>query len=674
LPDEATGQPLLNLLADRTLARQDAKFDALKKRKEVFGSRTKYLDEDIERALLLGDNDVDKAVKELQGMKRAEDNLVSKRGGHATRAQVRYALQTCHFSEDDAEYMLVHEKEITRSLGFISERLGTETGLGYPTTPELQLLLVKAAGNEGNVMAGLKKKNRMDIEMMADIIAAAEVEEMLTPERCDAFGFSRQPSADEQKHVEDAYLYKFNRDASKVVHFFTQVGTVLRRSVGTPPRIEVEALLDELGGTAEPVLSFLQAQQNMADIAPKNGNPQRDDIARYLRTCDQHEENAVKFMKAIHQMSNPKPPKPPPKGSKKPPPVHYAANCGFPSRPESEWALKATRAEDKEDKPLNMEKAMELLNRLHMFDEERQANPEKYGLVGRQDIVWSLDPVRTDHLVKVRPLSHEEYTSGASPTSILLVQIGALVAVSLGIEGKTDKVQNASQVSQEMRQEVWDAIEKFEYNQTLSQKYITGVKTLMLKQVELSIESRQEVDDIMKSQNYDDQRVLLLMQNMAEMQKAAKELGNPSRGEIKDMLLVAWDDPDRVATASACLKTYRMLLQDEGQMMSIFGKPPNDGDKLFIRTSAFRFKGAKPEVESYMKKVSDLLHQGEALGDPTRERVIEVLDEFNLSVREAHKKLRDEHWKIKDAQLKEEYRRNKEAEAKKKAAEEAAQG
>ena len=119
----------------------------------------------------------------------------------------------------------------------------------------------------------------------------------------------------------------------------------------------------------------------------------------------------------------------------------------------------------------------------------------------------------------------------------------------------------------------------------------------------------------------------------------------------------------------------------------------------------FQHKGNKLEVEAYMKKVSDILHQGEHLGNPTREpsdlklaleprsrvrasqrrvrgthaltfgrwrflrarspsaageMVIATLAEFNGSSREASRKLREEHWKVKDALLKEEYRKNKE--------------
>ena len=42
---------------------------------------------------------------------------------------------------------------------------------------------------------------------------------------------------------------------------------------------------------------------------------------------------------AAFDVANPKEPKPPPKGSKKPPQPHLAAQCGFPSRAEAEWAL-----------------------------------------------------------------------------------------------------------------------------------------------------------------------------------------------------------------------------------------------------------------------------------------------------------------------------------------------
>jgi len=663
LQDEPTGMPLINELMGRHIATREDKIDAVKKRKEIAGSRSKFLDEDVERALLLGENDIEKAVKLLQAMKRSEDNLVQKRQGHATRAQVRYALQTCSYDEEEAEFMLLNEKDMARDVSFITGRLGTMSGLGYPTTAEIQLLLVKNQGHEGSVMAALKKKNRVDVEMMKDILAAAEVDEMLTPDRCDAFGFSRHPSMEDQKHLEDLYLHKFNRDKDRVVHYFAQAGSVIKRAAVQPKRKEVEALLDEFNCDAEIVLKFLDAVKNMMDVAHKNGSPRREDCIRYLRACMCDEDTAMRFMQAVHKLSNPNPPKQP-KGSKKPPAPHLAAACGFPSRAEAEWALKsqfrkpiADENEKSQEKlKINLDKAVELLTRLNQFDEDRKSNPEKFGpLVSRQDIVWALDPARTDHLLKVHPLSHEEYTQGVSPTSILIHQIAALLARFQDIEGGDAASRS---VTDETRQEVWGAIEKFEFNEELASNYITGMRTLMLRKVELEIESREEVEQVMKNQKYDDKRVLSLMQDIAAVNKKRAEIGNPSREEIKRMLLEAWEDPNRVAIASASLKTYRELLQEDGQMLMLFGAQPNEADRQFILRSSYRFKGIKSEVEGYMKKVSDLVHQGEALGNPTREQVVEVLDEFNLSVREAQRKLRDEHWKIKDAELKEEYRRN----------------
>ena len=151
------------------------RMEALKKRKEVFGSRAKFPEEDLQKALCVGKNEVDAAVRALQSMKRCEDNLVSKRGGHATRAQVRYALKVCDINEQDAEYLLVNEKDMVRQVTFITDRLGRETGLGHPTLAELQFMLVKEGGSEGGVMASLKRSNRQDIAMMDDVIAAAEV-------------------------------------------------------------------------------------------------------------------------------------------------------------------------------------------------------------------------------------------------------------------------------------------------------------------------------------------------------------------------------------------------------------------------------------------------------------------------------------------------------------------
>ena len=216
--------------------------------------------EDLEIALLRSNNSIDAAAKGLIDMGRAENNVTDKRKGYSTRAQVRYVLQTCRFNEDLALWMLNNEKEMSRKTEFITKRTGLDAGLGFPTKQDIERLLVDKQGEEGPVMAELKRKWKLDIgstpartsglshlatpehpslrapwakcgevrrsaakfrrssgevrrsllmrraslrAVMADCIAAAEVEEMLTPERCEAFAFSRPPTAEELGHAEE---------------------------------------------------------------------------------------------------------------------------------------------------------------------------------------------------------------------------------------------------------------------------------------------------------------------------------------------------------------------------------------------------------------------------------------------------------------------------------------
>ena len=52
---------------------------------------------------------------------------------------------------------------------FIFERLGTENGLGYPSKMELEGEIVKYRGEEGRVMAQLKRDWKAEIEFMTEI-------------------------------------------------------------------------------------------------------------------------------------------------------------------------------------------------------------------------------------------------------------------------------------------------------------------------------------------------------------------------------------------------------------------------------------------------------------------------------------------------------------------------
>ena len=368
------------------------RLDSLKKRKEVTSraANKRFSEDDMHTALKMCNNNDQEAARLLVRMQSSENTVLDRRAGHSTRAGVRYALQTVLYDPDAAEFMLKNqEKVLKQKVDFISEKLGLDSGLGYPSRQVLERMLVASQLNEGAVMAELKKKSKLDIEKMVEIVAAAEVEELLTPERCEAFAFSRPFTVAEAKHVEAHYLSdEFNKDQAKVMNFLTQAGTVLKRSLGAASREEVEELLRDMGCEAERVLTFLSAWGNMCDLGPKQGHATRDDCKRYLVQCDRDEEQATAFMRTIWKLANPKAPKPPPKGSKKPPQPHYSEICGFPTRDECEWALLGTRAEGKEGKPLAIDKAVDLLVRLNTTDMEIKGG-EKHSGCKREDVLWA---------------------------------------------------------------------------------------------------------------------------------------------------------------------------------------------------------------------------------------------------------------------------------------------
>ena len=76
--------------------------------------------------------------------------------------------------------------------------------------------------------------------------------------------------------------------------------------------------------------------------------------------------------------------------------------------------------------------------------------------------------------------------------------------------------------------------------------------------------------------------------------------------------------------------------------------------------SLMRYDGNREEGLAFMKKVADVLKQGEELGHPTRARVIAALEANRFDMRVAVRKLKAEYRDVKDARLKEEYRKNME--------------
>lgn len=666
LPAEDTeGGPLVNLLVNRCVAVRADRLDSLKKRKEVTSraANKRFPEEDLERALLITNNNDGEAAKTLVKMQGLENTVLDRRAGHATRASVRYALQTCAFDGDQAEWMLKNqEKLLKQKVDYIWERRGLETGLGYPSRQHLERLMVqKKDEGEGAVMAELKRQWKVDIEMMTEIIAAAEVEEMLTPERGETFCFSKPMKADEMKHAEDLYLSdEFKRDKDKVIQFLSEAGTVLKRAItlGEPTREEVEGLLRDMAKEedktpgdpprtlSDRVVAFLTSLDAMCQIAPKQGAPTREDCRRYLTVCERDEAQGTEFMKTIWKLANPKPPKPPPKGSKKPPQPHYSLECGFPSREECEWALLGTRAENKEGKPLAIDKAVEQLQKLDTIHTEVKEG--KYPGVKREDVVWSIDPARTTRLVKVRPIMHEEYKAGESPASLMLEAISQLTTMGQETGIRTPRL------------EMLNSLEKLKFDLESAKKYLNGVGNLMSRQIELGIVSRDEVEAAMEYHSLDDTKVITLFEEAMELTKRKLDIGSPTRDEIKSMLTLAWSlDSERLEVAAKCLAIYRSLMADDTTCMSLFGKTPNADDAKYIQQVALRFRGDATESMGYLRKVSEILAKGESLGNPSRELVIETLDRHGLEQRKATQEIREEYHRRRDLELKEEYARNK---------------
>ena len=190
----------------------------------------------------------------------------------------------------------------------------------------------------------------------------------------------------------------------------------------------------------------------------------------------------------------------------------------------------------------------------------------------------------------------------------------------------------------------------------------------MKRSAELSIIAREEVEQAMEYHQLDDAKVIELFQDAAELQRIKLEIGNPTLDEIKAMLTLAWEVEGRVDVTAKCLAFYRKLMADDAQLMTLFGKTPEEAEIMYLRTSILRFRGDPDQSMDYLKKVADIESKGDTLGNPSREEIIQRLDEAGLDKRKATQSIREEYHKRRDLQLKEEYKRNKEAADKKAAA------
>lgn len=77
---------------------------------------------------------------------------------------------------------------------------------------------------------------------MADLIATAEVEELLTPEMCRAAAFQTPATKEEREHVEALYHETFEGNQTKTRQFLSAAGDVLKKAknydLGNPSRFQ----------------------------------------------------------------------------------------------------------------------------------------------------------------------------------------------------------------------------------------------------------------------------------------------------------------------------------------------------------------------------------------------------------------------------------------------------
>ena len=130
------------------------------------------------------------------------------------------------------------------------------------------------------MLAALKQRWKVDIELMSECIAAAEVEELLVPEMCDSFAFRTPHSVDEAQHVEALYMSdEFGRDKEKVKAFLTKhIGSELRQLEHPTGRNPFTREI--LGQTPADRVAKLAAGE------VPNAAPWREQVAEWLRLLE----------------------------------------------------------------------------------------------------------------------------------------------------------------------------------------------------------------------------------------------------------------------------------------------------------------------------------------------------------------------------------------------------
>merc|ERR1711865_201311 len=168
----------------------------------------------------------------------------------------------------------------------------------------------------------------------------------------------------------------------------------------------------------------------------------------------------------------------------------------------------------------------------------------------------------------------------------------------------------------------------------------------------------------MERANNDPDRVIVLFEDTGALQKQS-DLGSPKRDDIKMVLELTWnlEQQQRRKLAGAVLKSLMSLITDDTAMLNIgFDSSPTKEDRRYMAEALIRFDGDRAEGLVFLKKVADIIHQGEELGHPSRDAVIASLENNKLDQRQAVRKLKETYRNDRDAQLKLQYSENIERE------------
>ena len=92
----------------------------------------------------------------------------------------------------------------------------------------------------------------------------------------------------------------------------------------------------------------------------------------------------------------------------------------------------------------------------------------------------------------------------------------------------------------------------------------------MARQIELGVQSLEEVEQAMDTHNNNPEKVIELFVDTAALQKRGGELGHPTRDDVKMVLVQCWHlKHRRLEAAAAVLKSLTSLIADETAMLNM---------------------------------------------------------------------------------------------------------